>query len=169
MGNRIIEENDLENYDGLLGDGSGHFDTASENASISMERLKEYASLEQPALETKRKLLQLKWRMEDYLKDEFHLGQNDTTAILYECLQAIAVKHKDFADYIGIVPSNLSAMLKGRRRISAEFALKLEQIFDIPAHLWLGVQSKNDLDQLRKSKSLLGPKLSRQELLAKAG
>jgi addiction module HigA family antidote len=169
MGNRIIEENNLENYDGLLGDGTGHFDTVSENAKVSMERLKEYSSLEQPYLDIERKLLQLKWRMEDYLRNEFYIGQTDAAAILYECLQAIAVKHKDFADYIGIVPSNLSAMLKGRRRINAEFALKLEQIFDIPAHLWLGVQSKNELDQLRKSKSLLGPKLSRQELLAKAG
>jgi addiction module HigA family antidote len=168
MGNRIIEEDGWENFDSLIGDGTGHFDSESENAQISMERLKEYASLQRPNLETSRKLLQIKWRMEDYMRDEFYPGQTDAAAILYECIHVLEIKKKDFATYVGIGDTNLSATLKGRRRISPEFALKLEQIFDISANLWLSVQSKNELDLLRKSKSLLGPKLSRTELLAKA-
>ncbi|MBK8564173.1 MAG: hypothetical protein IPN76_12760 [Saprospiraceae bacterium] len=46
-------------------------------------------------------------------------------AILNEAIGALGVKKKDFATYIGIEDSNLSAMLKGNRRISPEFALRL--------------------------------------------
>lgn len=165
----MIEPESMEDFDGLIGDGTGHFDTESENAKISMARLKEFAMIDLPNRELGRSLLQIKWRMEDYLRDEIYFGQNDIPSILCECIQAIAVRHKDFAVYTGIKPSNLSAMLKGRRSISPSYALKLEQIFGISATLWLGVQDKNELEPLRKNRYDFTPPLNLEELRAKIG
>lgn len=158
------------NEGGINGAGSGNVDINSEDFKLLLAKIKEDVNKMTLQQRTELRLSGIRFRMADYLNGESPLIKpNDIPSLLSECIEALEIKKKDFAAYIGIEDSNLSAMLKGRRRISAEFALKLEQIFDIPAHLWLSVQSKNELDQLRKSKSLLGPTLSRQELLAKAG
>lgn len=158
------------NEGGINGAGTAHVDTTSEDFQILLAKIKEDANRMTLQQRAELQLSGIRFRMIDYLNGESLLFKpNNIPSLLSECIEALEIKKKDFAAYIGVEDSNLSAMLKGRRRISAEFALKLEQIFEIPAHLWLSVQSKNELDQLRKSKSLLGPQLSRKELLAKAG
>jgi addiction module HigA family antidote len=156
------------NEGGINGSPNGRFDTDSADFQILKAKILEEASKIPPKKRIEMTISGIRFQMERYLDDTGLQPPNDAPTLLSECIEAIGVKKKDFASYVGMEDSNLSAMLKGRRRISAEFALKLEQIFDIPANLWLSVQSKNELDLLRKSKNLLGPKLSREELLAKA-
>jgi addiction module HigA family antidote len=167
--NVLIAPESIEDFDGLIGNGTGYVDTESENAKISFSRLKELASLELPNREIKRNLLQIRWRMEDYLRDEIYIGTNDIPSMLAECIKAAGVRHKDFAAYTDIKPSNLSAMLKGRRSVSPIFAMKLEQIFGISATLWLSVQSKNELERLRQKRQDFSPTLNFEEILAKVG
>ena len=157
------------NEGGINGAGTGYVDTNSEDFQILLAKIRKDASKMTLQQRSELRLSGIQFRMKDYLNGEsLLLKPHDVPSLLSECIEALEIKKKDFAAYIGIEDSNLSAMLKGRRRVSPEFALKLEQIFDISATLWLSVQSKNELDLLRKSKSLLGPKLSRKELLAKA-
>ncbi len=156
------------NEGGIQGAGTGHVDLNSKDWKAFLGTIQQHSQNRSKEERTDTKLRDLRFRMGCYLRNEALPLSNDIPNLLSECIEALEIKKKDFAAYIGIEDSNLSAMLKGRRRISPEFALKLEQIFDISATLWLSVQSKNELDLLRKSKSLLGPTLSRKELLARA-
>jgi len=44
-------------------------------------------------------------------------------------LKAIKVKNKHFANYLEVEESNLSSIVKGRRKIRTDFALKLGQAY----------------------------------------
>ena len=46
-------------------------------------------------------------------------------------------------------PSHLSALLNGYRNISPQVAAKIEAVLQIPAHVWLNLQSNYNLDMLR--------------------
>lgn len=56
-----------------------------------------------------------------------------------------------FAIKVGMYPSQLSDILKGKRNITAYIALKLEAELEIPAEFWLGLQMDYDL-QIERNK-----------------
>lgn len=53
---------------------------------------------------------------------------------------------KRFAQETGIKPSVLSETIKGKRSISLNVAVKLENALGIPAEIWMNMQTKYDLD-----------------------
>ena len=63
---------------------------------------------------------------------------------------------------IGIPQTRISQIIKGKRRISADTALRLAKYFDTTAGFWLGLQNDYDIeeeklkidDQLKNIKSL---------------
>ncbi len=65
--------------------------------------------------------------------------------ILKEEVEARKMKKKSFAQKLNIAPSNLSEIFAGKRNISADMALKIEQALDIEAEFWLRVQNRHDL------------------------
>lgn len=52
---------------------------------------------------------------------------------------------KQAAKALGIPLACFSALIGGRTRISAEYALRLSIFFGIPASFWMGLQSEYDL------------------------
>jgi antitoxin HigA-1 len=62
-------------------------------------------------------------------------------------MEITARKYKklDFAQWLGIRPSQLSEILHGKRHINAQLAIKLEKILGINAEFWLRVQSSFDI------------------------
>lgn len=80
---------------------------------------------------------------------------------LLEELEERGIKQKDFAKQIGMQPSHLSELLKGKRAINAEIASNLEAALDIPARFWLNLQSGYELDKINIAK--------RDEMEAEAG
>jgi addiction module HigA family antidote len=83
--------------------------------------------------------------MDDYLRTTcpfqiIHIG-----AFLKKFITTIGLKQKLFAEYIGIKNSNLSTLLKGRRKLNLGIAIKLEKNFNTPSVLWLNIQNKNEL------------------------
>lgn len=66
--------------------------------------------------------------------------------ILKEELKARGIIQKDFAGRIGMQPSHLSELLRGKRGINAETAQKLEVSLGIPAKQWLALQNSYELD-----------------------
>lgn len=70
--------------------------------------------------------------------------------ILADELQARNILKKDFAAQIGLQPSHLSDLIKGKRHVSAKLALKLEQYLQINAAYWLRVQMSYDLFTAKK-------------------
>lgn len=69
---------------------------------------------------------------------------------LQELIDIYNIKHRDFANYVGLTESNLSSIISGKRKINNNLALKLAQIFKIDADIWINIQSKNDLFMIKK-------------------
>lgn len=66
--------------------------------------------------------------------------------IIAEELDYRGIKHNEFAQLIGMQPTHFSSLLKGRRSISVEVALKIEQHTDLKAEQLLALQSKFEVD-----------------------
>jgi len=53
---------------------------------------------------------------------------------------------------IGIPQTRISEIIKGRRRITADTALRLSYYFGMSAKFWLGLQDDYDLEEESKAK-----------------
>lgn len=70
--------------------------------------------------------------------------------VLGEELEARSISQKDFADKLGLRPSHLNELIKGKRHVSAIIALKLEKHLRIDAGFWMRLQMDYDLKMARK-------------------
>jgi addiction module HigA family antidote len=69
-------------------------------------------------------------------------------------LEARQIKKADFAVQLGIKSSQLSELLHGKRHVSAQMALRLENLLGIDAEFWMRVQTAYDIAlERRKLKS----------------
>lgn len=109
-------------------------------------------------------LLALKFKMEDYLisKEKHSKLVGD---FLKAHLEVFKIKQNEFAQYIGLNPSNLSKLIKGERSLNHELALVLGTIFGNDPMLWLNIQDKNKLYELSKSKEKEMKKYSLDDLI----
>lgn len=71
--------------------------------------------------------------------------------VLADELTARKITKGAFAIKAGMYPSQLTAILKGKRNITAYIALKLEAELQTPAEFWLGLQMDYDL-QIERNK-----------------
>ena len=55
---------------------------------------------------------------------------------------------------IGIPQTRISEIIKGRRRITADTALRLSYYFGMSAKFWLGLQDDYDLEEKIKAKKV---------------
>ena len=69
--------------------------------------------------------------------------------ILEDELRERGLKKNYVAQQLGLKPSNLSEIVKGRRGINAELAYQLEQTLNIEAEFWLRSQMRYDLTVVR--------------------
>jgi antitoxin HigA-1 len=56
------------------------------------------------------------------------------------------------AKAIGATPIAISEIIRRKRGVSAEMALKLGRLFNISPELWMGIQSDYDLEIARRRK-----------------
>jgi addiction module HigA family antidote len=84
-------------------------------------------------------------------------------------LKVINIKKKDFANYIDYDDSNLSALIRGRRKVNSDMAIKLGKIFSINPAIWLHIESKNELVKEARNKDKSYGKYSLEDLMKKAG
>jgi addiction module HigA family antidote len=64
-----------------------------------------------------------------------------------EFLKPLGIKQKDAADDLGISLVRLNEIIKGRRGVTPDTALRLERRFGMSAEFWLGLQADWDLYQ----------------------
>ena len=57
------------------------------------------------------------------------------------------------AKELGIPQTRISEILKGRRRITADTALRLSQFFGTSAKFWLGLQDDYDIEEEKEQKA----------------
>lgn len=107
--------------------------------------------------------------MEDYFQEQNPARIITVGTFLRKFIVILELKHKFFANYIGIDDSNLSALLKGRRKLNIDLAIKLSKIFNISPTLWLGIQNKNELLSFDDNNKSDYDKYNLDDLLKKVG
>ena len=73
--------------------------------------------------------------------------------VLYEeFLKPLKISAYKLSKAIGIPQTRTSEILKGRRRITADTALRLSKYFGNSAKFWLGLQDDYDLEEGKNNK-----------------
>ena len=69
-----------------------------------------------------------------------------------EFLLPLGISAYKLARDIGIPQTRISQVIKGKRRVTADTALRLSKYFGTSAKFWLGLQDDFDLEEESKSK-----------------
>ena len=75
--------------------------------------------------------------------ENIHPGE----VLLEEFLKPLEITAYRLSKDLGIPQTRISQILKGRRRISADTALRLSKYFSNSAKFWLGLQDDFDLEE----------------------
>ncbi|MDD2902718.1 MAG: HigA family addiction module antitoxin [Syntrophales bacterium] len=59
----------------------------------------------------------------------------------YEFLEPLGLSQKELAEALGITRVRLSEILRGRRAVTPDTALRLSRFFDTTPEFWLGLQT----------------------------
>ncbi len=63
-----------------------------------------------------------------------------------EFLKPMGLSQNRLANEIGVSPRRINEIVLGKRRITADTALRLARYFSMPAQFWLGLQMDYELD-----------------------
>ncbi|MDE6355318.1 MAG: HigA family addiction module antidote protein [Prevotella sp.] len=74
--------------------------------------------------------------------------------ILKDELDARGISQRKFAAIIGISYSVLNEVVNGKRPITTDTALKIEAATDIPAYIWVNMQSAYNMQTARHDNKL---------------
>ena len=96
----------------------------SDAAALMEARMKRMKSLSKDQI-TKAKLMQLKLKMEEYLKNPVYDNRNHFTDFLKLYIDSIYAKRSSFANDIEIAPVSLSQVINNHREPQEAFILKL--------------------------------------------
>lgn len=72
--------------------------------------------------------------------------------LFYEFLEPLGVSAYRLSKDLNIPQTRLSQIIKGKRRVTADTALRLSKYFGVSAKFWLGLQDDYDLEEERESK-----------------
>jgi len=70
-----------------------------------------------------------------------------------EFLKPLGITAYKLSKELGIPQTRVSEILKKKRRITADTALRLGQYFGVSPKFWLGIQNDYDLEEEEKSKA----------------
>ena len=79
--------------------------------------------------------------------------------LLEECMKPLGISINRLARDIAVPPGRISAIVNGKRSITADTALRLAKYFGVTSDLWLGLQAEFDL---RVAKRTIGPEIDRR-------
>lgn len=157
------------NLGGINGTGKGVVNTNSKDFIALREAVKQHAQQQTPLEKIRYELLSLRFQMQSYIAKEEPAAMIGVGEFLKKHLKAIKIKNKEFAEYIDLEATNLSAIISGRRKINIDLAFKLGQVFNTEPNLWLLIQSKNELLDFDKERRLTYQKYRLEDLLKKVG
>lgn len=156
------------NPGGINGTGEGVVNINSKDYKSLQQAVVEHAKKQTPHERITYALLSLRFQMESYVEEVNLHNLVNTGAFLHDHLRAIGIKNKEFAAYIDIEESNLSSILRGKRKINIDLAYKLGQVFNTDPSLWLLIQSKNELLCIETEKKSEYKKYKLEDLIKKA-
>lgn len=76
-----------------------------------------------------------------------------------EFMVPLGISINGLARNIGVPPGRISAIVNGKRAITADTALRLAQYLGTSSELWMGLQSEFDL---RVAKRQIGPEIEKR-------
>jgi addiction module HigA family antidote len=74
--------------------------------------------------------------------DPIHPGE----VLLEEFLEPMGLSQNQIANDIGVPPRRINEIVHGKRRVTADTALRLAKYFKMSPEFWLGLQMDFDLD-----------------------
>ena len=91
--------------------------------------------------------------------ENIHPGE----VLLEEFLNPLEITAYRLSKDLGIPQTRISEILKGRRRISADTALRLSKYFGNSAKFWLGLQDDFDLEEEMSTRKQEFQKIKRRK------
>lgn len=154
------------NAGGINGFGESLINTNSADFRSLREMIKNNFTSQDAESKVENNLLSVRFQMESYINDSITLDEIKVPGLFVEkLLKAVNVNKKQLSEYIDYEYTNLISLLKGRRKINSDLAIKLGQIFKIDPVIWLHIENKNELlKEMSKTKNTL----SLKDLLNKA-
>lgn len=110
-------------------------------------------------------LIGLRFSLVRYLETQESKEINTLGMYLRDVLDQLNVKRGVFAEYIEISPRNINKYFIGERKFTIDHALKFEQLFRVPAEIFLEVQIKNELIEAKRSSRKTYEKFDLNDLL----
>ena len=87
-----------------------------------------------------------------------------------EFIKPLGISQTELAERLGVSYPRLNELIHGKRALTPDTALRLEQVFGMSAAFWLNLQTAWDLYQAKHSDSAKAiAKLRRHPALAKVG
>lgn len=157
------------NEEGLNGTGEGIVNVNSPDFIGLREAVRSHAAKQSEEQRISYALRSLRYQMETYVSENTPERVLSVGYFLKKHLEAINVMNKVFAQYVGLEESNLSSIIKGRRKVNIDLAFKLSRIFNLRPDVWLLIQSKNELLGLDEEEKSQYDQFKLEELLKQAG
>jgi addiction module HigA family antidote len=162
-----MKKNKIINEGGINGLGESLVNPRSKDFIGLQEMIKSAYKGQSKEDKVNNDFLSIRFQMESYLSSSINGSYLSVGSFIEKFLRAIGIKKNRFAEYIEYEYSNFISLMKDRRKINSDLAIKLGQIFKIDPVLWLHIQSKNDLSKQLKEKDS-ERKFSLKELLKEA-
>lgn len=89
------------------------------------------------------------------LLDPIHPGE----ILLEDFMKPLGISTNRLARDLAVAPGRISAIVNGKRAITADTALHLAKYFGTSSELWLGLQAEFDL---RIAKRTVGPEIDKR-------
>lgn len=75
--------------------------------------------------------------------------------ILHDYLEPLKMSKYALAKALGITPARLGEIIRGKRAISPDTALRLARYFGTSAEFWIGMQGQFDLETARDARAAI--------------
>src|SRR6185436_31107 len=89
------------------------------------------------------------------LLEPIHPGE----ILFEEFMKPLGISINGLARDLAVAPGRISAIVNGKRAITADTALRLAKYFGVSSELWLGLQADYDL---RVARRLVGPEIDKR-------
>lgn len=157
---------EIINEEGINGLGTSFIDTESEDFKMLQKAILEHASKQTPHEKREIQLIGLRLQMEDYLNQTEPKEILNVGYFLRKILKELRIKNNIFAEYIGLTKTNFSALIHGKRKLNSDLALKLSEIFKINPDIWISIEKKNELIEIKKENKLKYKKYRLEDLIS---
>jgi plasmid maintenance system antidote protein VapI len=121
-----------------------------------IDAVRNYIQIESPKQSPERllrnELLAIKYQMLDYVNNDKISEEKNILHFVKLYLKALKINQKELASAFEMKDSNLHKYLKGERKLNTDIVFKLSAFSHTQPELWFYIQTKNELNRLRKEK-----------------